>query len=635
MGSRWSARRLIRGSAVVLAWAGAAAGATFSAGAGASAPSAPASRVHQAAPSPKAASHHSDATSPAAGSNPRDPSGHAVAASVATACLPKPQNPKVTNQSVTFPFASSGVTTGRIRQTSPVVVTVAVGGTPETIVVFGDENGVVHVVDTSTCQELPGWPQQMAVPRGSPAGAHAVIESTPAIGWLDGPNQPPTIVVGSGSTWDNTGIGEVEAFYLNGYERWLRVVRATPGNANGVFSSPAIGDVGGGGQQDVVFGSWDYHLYVVDKTGRSLPGTPYYNAETIWSSPALFQMPGRHTDDVFIGLDKTQTDKPHGCIGGFVADLRYGIVPGARHRGLYVVHESSCQGTGAHQRVGQAVWSSPAVGYLSTPAAAAHVVANLAGGTSRRGVTTDPVVAIGTSWYDQPFGSGTNRLYVYDATTMHLLWRGTTDGPIYGSPAIGVLSGPHRPAIVDTSFVCTQPVALDRLSNCLSTQLSEVDAWSATGSLLWSTKLIGPTDLGSPVLVPLLGEKADDVLVGSSDGLYPLSGANGSFLYGTSTIGPQRAVHPGCRLFNTPAVADVQGPGSYRGWYAFELCSDGVETSGGLYAFPLPKAPAAPPAWPMFRANPSHTGVAASTMPGWPAISGTDGSGSASPLASA
>jgi hypothetical protein len=559
----------------------------------------------------------------------------ATPAQTGSSCVPKPQNTKVTNQSVTFGFAQYGVTTGRIRQTSPTVATITVDGVEETIVAFGDEDGVLHVVDAATCAELPGWPQRLAVPPNSPAGTHAVIESTPAIGWLDGPSRPPTIVVGAGSTWENTGVGEVEAFRLDGEERWVRFVHPTPPNANGVFSSPAIGDVAGGGQQDVVFGSWDYHLYVVDADGRNLPGTPFWNAETIWSSPALFAMPGRSTDDIFIGLDKTQTDKRGGCVGGFVADLRYGIVPGTTSRGLFVVNESGCQGRVGKQQHGQAVWSSPAVGYLVPPpggasgGGASGSGASGSGGSGASGgqsssarrpalhatVTSHPVVAVGTSWYDQPFGYGTNQLYVYDATTMHLLWSATTDGPVFGSPAIGMLAGQSMPAIVDTSFVCSQPIALDTLTNCLKTNVSEVDAWSPTGSLLWQQRLIGPTDLGSPVLVPLLGERGNDVLVGSSDGLYPLAGANGGYLYGTSNFGPQRAVHPGCRLFNTPAVADVVGQGSYTGWYAFELCSDGTESNGGLYAFALPKAPAAAPAWPMFRADPTHSGVAYTTLP--------------------
>jgi hypothetical protein len=390
------------------------------------------------------------------------------------------------------------------------VATIGLGNRRETIVVFGDEQGVVHVVDAATCQELPGWPQQMALPPGSPPGSHAVIEPTPAIGWLDGSDRPPSIIVGAGSTWENTGVCEVEAFYLSGYERWARYVHPTPGNANGVFSSPAVGDVGGGGQQDVVFGSWDYDLYVVSSAGEKLPGTPYYNTETIWSSPALFEMPGQQSDDIFIGLDKSQTLKADGCLGGLVTDLRYGFVPHSTARGLYVVHQSPCQGAPPGGRQGQAVWSSPAVGYLAPPA---HLPLGSLSETHTQPESPEPVVAIGTSWNDQPFGYGTNGLYVYDALTMQLLWKGTTPGPVFGSPAIGLLASgasgslpgragvassfAARPAIVDTSFVCTDPIAQDRLADCLDTKVSEVDAWSGDGRLLWQTRLIGPSDLGS------------------------------------------------------------------------------------------------------------------------------------------
>lgn len=522
----------------------------------------------------------------------------------------------VTSPHVSFPSPSWVVGAGPIRQTSPTVVNVAAAdGSPETVVVFGDENGYVHVVDAATCRELPGWPRQMTTPPGDPG--HAAIESTPAVGWLDGPTHPPTIVVGSGSTWTHTHVGEIEAFNWNGSVRWWKSYRATPGNDPGVFSSPAIGDLGNG-QPAIVFGSWDYYLYALNKNGRSLPGTPYYNAETIWSSPALYPLHGPNGgDDVFIGLDKTQTNRAGGCVGSDITDLHYVTpaqalrarhlvvhlvtlhrrVPAATasstHAGL-VVRWSHCQGQLAGTRVGQSIWSSPSLGILGKGGPLA--------------------VVVGTSFYRQPFGAGTNKLYAYDAFNGRPLegWPVTTQGPVLGSPAIGDL-GTAGPAVVDTSFVCSPPVARDSMSSCLGAT-SAVDAWSGSGRLLWSRQMLAPTALGSPILVPLRGGTANDVLVGSGAGLYPLAGATGAYLFGTDGSDPPRVVNPGCRLFNTPAVADVVGSGSFTGWYAFDLCSFGVQSSGGLYAYRLPTAPAGPAAWPMFRQNAAHTGVAYSTL---------------------
>jgi hypothetical protein len=531
-------------------------------------------------------------------------------------CVSSPEHLVRGEPSSSFPLASWEVpTSGSIRQSSPTLATIE---KDETIAVFGDEDGEVYVVNAATCQLLPGWPQQMAVPPGqlrrglALSDRHAVIEATPAVGWLNGPDQPPSIVVGAGSTWDNTGVGEVEAFDLEGHELWDFPVRGAARNANGVFSSPAIGPVVPGTGTDVVFGSWDDHLYVLDAAGVLVAS--YDNAETIWSSPALYRLAGEGVDDVFVGLDKTRRATPNACIGGVFADLRWApassAVPGSLAplphgvpmpaMGLEVVRQSACQGAPPGSVHGQAVWSSPGIGQL--------------GGQL--------VAAVGTSFYDSPYGPGTDRLYVYPigpagARMLQPLYTVATPGPVLGSPAIGdlLVAGLSRPepAVVDTSFAC--PRRDQTQASCLATNVSAVQAWAPARSgpprlmLLWRDGLPGGDALTSPVLVPLSGEQANDVLVGSSGGLYPLSGQSGAFLYGTATSPPQKSIHSACRLFNSPAVADVAGPGRYAGWYAFELCSDGAAGTGGLYAFRLPDPPGAPPAWPMFRGDPSHSGV--------------------------
>ncbi len=546
-------------------------------------------------------------------------------------CVADPQKASAGQPAPSFPRAAWEVpTAGTIRQSSPTLATIGAG---KTIAVFADEDGYLYVVDAATCQLLPGWPRRLAVPPGqllphlAPAEHHAVVESTPAVAWLNGPSAPPDIVVGAGSTWQNTGVGEVEAFDLEGHELWDFPVHGSPKNANGVFSSPAIGPVVPGTGTDVVFGSWDYELYVLDAAGKMVAS--YHNAETIWSSPALYRLPGHQLDDIYIGLDKTQTDVAGGCVGGIFADLRWGSpgsasVAGAAARrvassspGLVVVHESGCQGALPGQRRGQAIWSSPAIGLLDGQL----------------------VAAIGTSFYDQPYGPGTDRLYLYPAdppspaVAIRPLWTAATSGPVLGSPAIGVVgyspSGASETAVVDTSFVCPPTGQTQR--SCQSYGrvpgesagggVSAVQAFVPSGAAdgaslrpLWTRPLPGGDALTSPVLVPLRGERSNDVLVGSPSGLYPLAGSSGAFLYGSGTNPPQLSIHSSCVLFNSPAVADVAGPGPYSGWYAYELCSYPNSPGGGLFAFPLPEAPGGVPAWPMFRGDPSHSGISWSSL---------------------
>jgi hypothetical protein len=108
------------------------------------------------------------------------------------------------------------------------------------------------------------------------------------------------------------------------------------------------------------------------------------------------------------------------------------------------------------------------------------------------------------------------------------------------------------------------------------------------------------------VLVDLTGSGANDVLVGSSAGLFPLDGATGSFLFSTSaSLGINT-----CSEQTTPAVVDVPGSGTGAGWHVFETCGGPEEliATGRLFDYPLPTAPAVIPPWPMWRGNTTHDG---------------------------
>jgi hypothetical protein len=454
---------------------------------------------------------------------------------------------------------------GTITESSPTFATFR----EEAIVAVGDERGYVHVLDAATGAELPGWPRAMAAPRGQ----HAAIEGSPTIAFLDGPNRPPSIIVGSASTWVHDTVGELEAFRLDGARRFVFRVGAATGTAVGVFSSPAVGDLAGNGQVDIVFGSWDHNLYALDRAGHLLPGFPVNNADTIWSSPSLYHLPGVRGEDIYLGSDASGLD---GCVGGWVSDYRY-------VRGAPRLVWRHCER--------QSIWSSPAVGVING--------------------THQPVVVVGTSFYEQPFPQATYRLYAFYARSGRPVrgWPVTTSGPTLGSPAIGNVDGGTTASVVDTSFVCAGSTD----TSCVSTNVSRVSAWSGSGRLRWSQTLRGPTDFASPVLVPLLDHAQQDVLVGSPDGLYPLDGATGAYLYGTGFSNQWAAINPGCRVFSSVAVGAVPG----RGEYVFESCGGppGFGVPGEVAAYRLPLQSATPPAWPMFRADAAHDGTVPPTAP--------------------
>lgn len=448
-------------------------------------------------------------------------------------------------------------------------------------VVFGSESGYVYAVDATTGRLLPGWPEPVELAPGVPSA----IESSPTVAYLDGPAKSPTIIVGGGSTYVKDQQGGLEAFNANGtvrfvfhtqdiYNEWNGLSTPGPdGYDEAVFSTPAVGDVTGNGTADVVFGSYDHELYALTPSGALVPGFPVQTNDTIWSSPALFHARGGpSTEDIFIGGDATGRD---GCYGGFLYDFSY-------RRGAPHLVWQHCE----HQTI----WSSPAIGIINS--------------------SGRPAVLVGTGFGEPPpYTATSDKVFAFYADNGARVagWPVATPGPVFGSPAIGTLPGSPLPAVVDTSW-CTA------CTTSPTTGTSEVFAWSGAGKVLWSQTLGGPNDFASPVIADIDGSGANEVVVGSAGGLYPLSGETGAFLYGTSLLAPINT----CSVQNSVAIADLSGTGAASGWHMFETCGGPheVAATGRLYDYPLPAAPATPPPWPMWRQNQGHDGVATTSLPG-------------------
>jgi hypothetical protein len=133
-------------------------------------------------------------------------------------------------------------------------------------------------------------------------GAH--VASSPAIGDLDGDGDLE-IVVGYGSTFDTTHDGGVAAFKADGTRMWTVTTAAILSWTHApVQGTPAIGDVDGDGKMEVAFGSLDQHIYLVDgTTGANKPGWPVDAHDTVFSSPALYDIDGDGLPDIIIGTD--------------------------------------------------------------------------------------------------------------------------------------------------------------------------------------------------------------------------------------------------------------------------------------------------------------------------------------------
>jgi hypothetical protein len=340
--------------------------------------------------------------------------------------------------------------------------------------------------------------------------------------------------------------------------RWVAPDRFTPGGrpngyGDGVYSSPAIGDVDGDGWNDVVFGGWDHYVWALDgRTGRPLPGFPFENTDTVFSSPALYDINGDGSYEIVIGGDQTHNPAVPGTYnGGVLRALKAG---GGRVVQLWRVN------------VPDIVASSPAIGDIN--------------GDGR----VEAVFGSGGYW-NPPDNRRVWAVHV-DNGSLVPGWPQGTDAMVFGSPAIGdVVPGDGgRPEVV------------------VGDVRGNLYAWRGNGSLAWKSNPGDGDDAfyGGPSIADLDGDGDQDVAIGYGfGGALVVRGHDGARI--------RRVVGGPWASEATPLVADFGGSVGRRlvvtGWDP--RVAD--FRTGGVTAFELAPSTAAPH-WPMFRKDARHLG---------------------------
>ncbi|HKN88915.1 MAG TPA: VCBS repeat-containing protein, partial [Acidimicrobiia bacterium] len=173
---------------------------------------------------------------------------------------------------------------------SPVIGDVNNDGSNDVLV--GGQDGKLYAYDANGAM-LPGhWP----------AVATSAIDSTPAIGDVDGDGKNE-VVVGTGSLEVAGARGALDIFNSDGSLRCEKLMSTLHGTNNAVYGAPSIGDVTGDGVNDIVFGSWDTTIYVID--GHCNTIATFDNRDSVFSTPALYDVNGSGQMDIFIGGDAT------------------------------------------------------------------------------------------------------------------------------------------------------------------------------------------------------------------------------------------------------------------------------------------------------------------------------------------
>jgi hypothetical protein len=422
-----------------------------------------------------------------------------------------------------------------------------------------------------------------------PLNLPADVLSTPAVGDLDGDGLAD-IVVGYGSNFDARA-GGFRAYKNNGplanpvfTQLWDHPSLDTtpPTGPDPVFSSPAIGDLDGNGTAWVVVGSIDERIYCVkgsDGTNKPgwgpIPGNPsggFWVGDTIYSSPALFDLDGDGKLDIIIGVDAhNQAVMPQGV----------GVPAPTTNGGLVVVLNSSgALLPGFPIQLDQAMSSSPAIGDID--------------GDGR------PEIVIGTG---NVFAGSAHKLYAFHCDGTPVLgWPVSVDGQVRTAPALADLDGD---GIVDV-------VVTDDNSGPSATY--HVYAFKGTGSQLWKMQpkdFFGQTlNAGDPVIADVLNGVEPEVLVPTNGEICVISN--------TGVQLTDNGTHPlGGFSFN---VAGTVGGVAVDDFESNGVAVEVVAIAGTpfpnypnslVYAW-NPKATGVLP-WPQFRHDAKHTGFVPGT----------------------
>ena len=160
-----------------------------------------------------------------------------------------------------------------------------------------DGDGDLEIIVGSDDAKVYAWHHTGTLVEGWPRLTYDEVSASPAIGDIDG-NGDLEIIVGSE---DN----RVWAWHHNGIEvvGWPQVGSFVPAEDLIIISSPALADLDGDGDLEIIVGSNDAKVYAWHHTGTLVEGWPRLTYHKVSASPALGDLDGDGDLEIIVGSD--------------------------------------------------------------------------------------------------------------------------------------------------------------------------------------------------------------------------------------------------------------------------------------------------------------------------------------------
>lgn len=425
---------------------------------------------------------------------------------------------------------------------------IIVGGIDGKVYAVRADGGILWTFDTSG-----------PINAMTPLKGKSRIDSAPAVGDLDNDGWPEVVVsVGAPSSVTGYNGGMVVVSHDGklrpgwpklGGDQIGTAMGGPDGWAEGFYSSPALADLDGNGDLEIVVGGWDMRYYAWHHDGQLVNGWPRFAYDTVWSSPAVADLDDDGRPEVIIGNDLGRLD---------------------------VLRGDGSEQPNFPKQIDQTIYSSPAIADLN--------------GDGRLDIVT------GTGNFHSGKGMA---VYAWDGNGNPLPgWPAATGGYTMGAPSIGDLDADGDPEVVAS--------ANDGKVYAFHGNGQPVSGWPVLAEDNFGNH--AALYHSSPVLANFDADPQPEVFVNNYCDTIVIDG-NGSLL---THVGNSASGKPSMYMFNawclgtTPVVADLDGdsrPEIVRAAAQYDANTK-VEGSALIYVWERNVKAAAQ--WPMYRRSPLH-----------------------------